>query len=58
MIQAGTGQDPVLFKRVLAQAPMVIATGNGTPDDLAQLSKLVDQWNAVLAKWRAKHPCV
>jgi len=58
MLRAATGQDPVLIKRALAEAPMVIASGNGTPDQLARLSKLTEQWGTTLAKWRAEHPCL
>jgi hypothetical protein len=58
MLKAATGMDPVLIKRALAEAPMVIASGNGTPDQIAQLSKLTVQWSITLAKWRDEHPCL
>jgi hypothetical protein len=58
MIRAATGKDPELIRRVLAEAPMAIARGDGTPDELRQLSKLTDEWSVILAKWRLEHPCL
>ena len=58
MIRAATGEDPVLIRRLLTQAPMIISSGNGTPEELAKVARVANQWNAVLGKWRAEHPCL